>query len=1206
MLNREELKLQMEKRLRSLETSQICALFFISVEQEGRHEADGGAAMKAAADRASALLARFFKEEDLVGCLGNSCFAALMCGKIKRSRIWEKASTLSRAVSLTGENVRDGGCRGYVGVYLFLAGEGPLSFVLQQGEYALRMARKNGDHHFFLYTAPEIEPNYSSAEEIKSQRKGYRECWEWLRFVTMQTDKLLWEVDLDTRVFRLLYTKSRPKDRPAIYRDFPESLIECGRVHRDSREDFARFGRGLLAGRDHDGGRFVIQYGQTGCYGWSHLSYQMLYDEEGHPEKAIGMTEYLSGFPDRQIFRRQIPADLYPHLYCFLQVNLSRNLVERCIMENGERREDLGRSYENLISLEMKNMFSASDIRRFQDKFSRSQLFESAKGGRHWLFDRFRLVDSEGMIREVSAGVNLIYDMETRDLIMFSYLSSRSQQQEWEKELSTRVHVEPETGIYEADTAEELACLRIREGGGRRCAVAELHIEGGHELFGEAEPQAEELDIMTAFHIFLDTDCIVGRKDAHSLRVFFPNAPSKAALRRRLENVFSLTRISMEEDARLRSLRFVAGVVCQEGESAQYYEMAGMASWLCRLHGSEIEDGVFFYGDAREYCWTGYNPDMKEEELEMQYLPKFGELTDLEKNVMLECMGKMLEADQAEGAIRGVMKLLGQYYQADRIYILNLTQNNEIVTMTDEWFSRGKFSIQESVSGKRTEHFPVLSRYVKHPEPICLSMKGEQGTPSWYFYLYPMRSGEDGLRVLCLENPAEHQESMALIRELVPYLGREKERFASREEGKSTLDRLYALPNLRSYMDAIYSLDSDQCSSLGVLTADIPDLGAIKQQRGYEFGSRFLLRMSEVLMDVFGSSMLFHVQDAEFIVLCLNITYEAFFNQCLKVRQLLGKNYTDLFRTGYTWSDQVFKGRDLVRKARSMMKCIGSGQMTVMGGGNEWDRMISRESIRSKFAQNGRLTIYFQPKIDMRTGSLAGAEALVRIQDEKGGLLPHGRVIEWMEQNGTIQELDYFVFNEALKAMSRWKRQGRRMIPLSSNFSRNTLLNPSALASVLAISSRYPEVPQDMIEMEITETAGDVENYTFSEMIEKFGSYGFRFSLDDFGSSYSNVAMLTNLKFHSVKLDRSIIKNISENKATRMLVKDIIKLCGAQGTICIAEGVENKSQEETLLENGCVYAQGFYYDRPMPLSDFEQKYLPELPRVQRKDKEEPL
>ena len=104
MLNREELKLQMEKRLRSLETSQICALFFISVEQEGRHEADGGAAMKAAADRASALLARFFKEEDLVGCLGNSCFAALMCGKIKRSRIWEKASTLSRAVSLTGEN----------------------------------------------------------------------------------------------------------------------------------------------------------------------------------------------------------------------------------------------------------------------------------------------------------------------------------------------------------------------------------------------------------------------------------------------------------------------------------------------------------------------------------------------------------------------------------------------------------------------------------------------------------------------------------------------------------------------------------------------------------------------------------------------------------------------------------------------------------------------------------------------------------------------------------------------------------------------------------------------------------------------------------------------------------------------------------------------------------------------------------------------
>ena len=1189
MLNREEMKKQMEERMGSLETSQICALFFLSVR--GKAGADEGESQEQAEEQTKALLGRFFKKEDLVGSLGEHHFAAFVWGKLKRSQIWEMASTLSRALSLTGENAQEGASCGYVGVYLFPAGEGSADSAFQQGEYALRMAHKNGDHHFFVYTAPEIEPSYFSAEELKNQRKGYQECREWLRFLARETDKLLWEVDLSSRIFRLLYTKSRPKDRPVLYRNFPEAMTECGRIHRDSSEEFIRFARGLLAGRDHDSGRFIIQYGQTGCYGWAALSYQMLYDEEGHPVKAIGITDYLSYFPSRWTFRRPVPADLYPHLYGFLQVNLSRDLVERFILEGREQKEDTGRSYEELIEQEMKHIFSSADARKFQEKFSRRQLMKSEAEGKRWLSERFQLVDSEGSIQEVAAGVNLSRDWETRDLLMFVYLSSRSQQQKWEKELKIQVPMEENTGIYEAEAAKKLVCARIKSGGGRRCAVAELHIDGGHELFGEKNPQ-EEQNIMTAFRVFLDTDCMVGRKGPHSLQVFFPNAPSKAALRRKLENVFFLTRISMEEEVWLRDLRFIAGVVVREGKDVQYYEMSGMASWLCRLHGSEIEDGVFFYGDAREFSWDDCRRQAGEEEVKIRALPEDGELTDEEKNVMLECMGAMLKADQGEASIASVLSLLGGYYQADRIYILSLTQNNEIVTMTDEWYCKGKFSIQQSVSGRRTEHFPVIARYARNPEAVCLSMKGEQEKLAWQYDLFPLKSGEDSQRLLCLENPKNHRDSMAPIHKLLPYLAREKERFAARGEGKTALDRLYALPNLRSYMDAIYSLDSDQCSSLGILTADIPDLAAVKQQKGYEFGSRFLLRMSEILMDIFDSSMVFHVQDTEFIVLCINVTYEAFFNQCLKVRHMLEKKYTGLFRLGYTWSDQVFKGQDLVRKAKAMMKCTGICQAPEEQG--EWGSMIRTRDFRSKFAQKGHFTIYLQPQIDMRTGRLSGAEALVRILDDKGGLLPHVRAIEFMERDGTIQELDYFVFNEALKAMSRWKQQGYRLIPLSSNFSRNTLLNPSALASVLAISSRYPEIPQNMIELEITETAGDVENHTFSEMIKKFGGYGFQFALDDFGSSYSNVSMLTNLKFHSVKLDRSLIKNISENEAAQVLVRDIAGLCSSQGAICIAEGVETSSQEKTLLENGCVYAQGFYYDRPMPLPEFERKYLEEM------------
>ena len=139
--------------------------------------------------------------------------------------------------------------------------------------------------------------------------------------------------------------------------------------------------------------------------------------------------------------------------------------------------------------------------------------------------------------------------------------------------------------------------------------------------------------------------------------------------------------------------------------------------------------------------------------------------------------------------------------------------------------------------------------------------------------------------------------------------------------------------------------------------------------------------------------------------------------------------------------------------------------------------------------------------------------------------------------------------------------------------------------------SRYPEVPQDLVELEVTETAGSFENNTFSELINRFGEYGLMFSLDDFGSSYSNMSMLSDLHFHSVKLDRSMVRNITINSVARMLVKDIASICESCGMLCIAEGVETQAQADVLLENGCYCAQGFFYGRPMTVEEFERKYF---------------
>ena len=242
-------------------------------------------------------------------------------------------------------------------------------------------------------------------------------------------------------------------------------------------------------------------------------------------------------------------------------------------------------------------------------------------------------------------------------------------------------------------------------------------------------------------------------------------------------------------------------------------------------------------------------------------------------------------------------------------------------------------------------------------------------------------------------------------------------------------------------------------------------------------------------------------------------------------------------------------------------------------------------------ARHGRFTVYFQPQIDMRSGALFGAEALVRGIDEDGGLIPPGRFIDALEKSGGIWELDLFVLERTFSQLERWRRQGLGNIRVSVNLSRVSLLNPSALASVLAIQSRYPEVPSQDVELEITESVDTQGDSQMQAVIDSFRQCGLQFSLDDFGSRYANLSIFANVKFDTVKLDRSLITGLVNNTVNQMLIRDIIQICRACGTVCIAEGIEQPEQVDTLRQLGCVYAQGYYYDQPMPAEQFEQKYL---------------
>ena len=392
-----------------------------------------------------------------------------------------------------------------------------------------------------------------------------------------------------------------------------------------------------------------------------------------------------------------------------------------------------------------------------------------------------------------------------------------------------------------------------------------------------------------------------------------------------------------------------------------------------------------------------------------------------------------------------------------------------------------------------------------------------------------------------------------------------------------------SLPNLRSYTNAVCTLTSDAYSSMGAVCLDIPGLPSINGSLGFAYGGEVLQCVSRALADLFGSTHLFRTWDAEFVTLCPNTTHEIFLGRCNRLRSVLECRYPKTVRVGYTWADGVFTGKELVNEARSIMRCERVPLQYRQDCAQGETLHSARDFIRPK-----RFTVYFQPKVNMTDGTVTGAEALVRGLDEKGRLVSSGRFIPEMEEKGLIRDLDLYVLNRTLAQLDQWRRKGLASLPVSVNFSRFTLSDPALPASVLAIQSQYPLLEPGLVEVEITESAGNVESKSLSDAMDRFHQLGLQFALDDFGSQYANAALLTHVKFDCLKLDRQFIISRFEEQSTRTVIEMIMDLARKLGIMTVAEGVELEEQVSFLREAGCDLIQGFYFSRPLPVEEFER------------------
>lgn len=238
--------------------------------------------------------------------------------------------------------------------------------------------------------------------------------------------------------------------------------------------------------------------------------------------------------------------------------------------------------------------------------------------------------------------------------------------------------------------------------------------------------------------------------------------------------------------------------------------------------------------------------------------------------------------------------------------------------------------------------------------------------------------------------------------------------------------------------------------------------------------------------------------------------------------------------------------------------------------------------------ENRDFQVYLQPKVWTESGKAGGAEALVRwVHPQKGMIFPSD-FIPLFESNGSICELDLYVFEEVCRTLRRWQDDGRPLFPISVNLSRQHFQRPGCLEPFASLARQY-RILEGILELELTESIffDDQGIEEVKAHIQEMHRLGFRCSLDDFGSGFSSLGLLTEFDVDAIKLDRRFFKDIG-NPKVRDVIASVVDLSRKIGAITVAEGIETEEQAAFMREVSCDLIQGYFYSRPLPIPDFEE------------------
>ncbi|MGX6446017.1 putative bifunctional diguanylate cyclase/phosphodiesterase [Neobacillus sp. K501] len=411
------------------------------------------------------------------------------------------------------------------------------------------------------------------------------------------------------------------------------------------------------------------------------------------------------------------------------------------------------------------------------------------------------------------------------------------------------------------------------------------------------------------------------------------------------------------------------------------------------------------------------------------------------------------------------------------------------------------------------------------------------------------------------------------------------------------LNRRFLLENLSSILE----MADGQGEPVSVLFIDLDRFKHVNDSLGHNKGDEILKIVADRIETLLPekNNMIIRQGGDEFIILVVNSSIEAIKTTANNLIQALKKPY---FLEGQEIHLGASCGISLYPEhTKNQVNLVVYADLAMYAakklGGNRYifyDEELGKankmkpqiESRLRKAIEQGNIEVYYQPKMNAKTNTIFGAEALVRWTDEELGFVPPDIFIPIAEDTGLIHPLWEFVMETACRQMSEWNKQFSQNWIICVNFSGRQFLEPCNMVNKIKEVLEATNLPPKNFEIEITESILINHSLELVQTLQSIKELGIAIAIDDFGTGYSSLSYLKNLPIDALKIDKSFIQNIDEDLGNSEIPEAVINLARSLHLMVIAEGVEKEYQKEFLLSSDCVLMQGYLFSKPLNKEDF--------------------